>query len=205
MKDFLLPTKYCDSTHPEVVNLAAKLARSTDKETAIAVWDFITLFDYRFDFWNVKASETLAKRQGMCTNKANLQIALLRANGIPSAYGVMKIRRSAFERIATTEFFAKISPITTHVFCYVYLNGRWVASDATRDRKLIYDNPKVDDIRALPWDGETDFKKPAVYVVSEKPMVANLDDKLEVKPRFLTVEILDQINAHLERLEGRTK
>ena len=29
-----------------------------------------------------RASETLAKREGMCTNKANLQVALLRAAGI---------------------------------------------------------------------------------------------------------------------------
>ena len=29
-----------------------------------------------------RASETLAKREGMCTNKANLQVALLRADGV---------------------------------------------------------------------------------------------------------------------------
>lgn len=204
MKDYLSATQYCDIHHPLVKAKAELLSRSSAKDTAIAIWDFISLIDYRFDFWNVKASETLEKKQGMCTNKANLQIALLRANGIPAGYGVMKIDREAFRKISTTDFFEKISPVTTHVFCYVFLDGRWIAADATRDRKIPPEKAGIEDIRLHPWDGETDFKKPA-FVVSEEPMVANLDAKLEIKPRFLTREVLDEINSHIDRSEGRAR
>ncbi len=77
MREFLLPTEYCDVNHPDIQAVANDLRQETDRQTAIAVWCYISHIPYRFDFWSIKASETLHKGQGMCTNKANLQIALL--------------------------------------------------------------------------------------------------------------------------------
>ena len=36
---------------------------------------------------------TLEKLEGMCTNKATLQIALCRAIGIPAGYSIVHIKR----------------------------------------------------------------------------------------------------------------
>lgn len=202
MEAYRKPTKYCDSDNPRITALAGELKREDERQTAIAIWRFISHIPYRFDFWNVKASETLGKFQGMCTNKANLQIALLRAVGIPAGYGWMKIRKEALEYVSHPEFYTRIAPITTHVFAYVYLDGEWVATDATRDRVMEGDTPPDPlDNRTFPWDGKTNYKKSPNYVIREEEMKANIDERLEIKPRFLTKEILTDINGHIDSLE----
>lgn len=201
MKEFLRPTKYCDTAHPDVIAKASELTRSDARETAIATWCFVSHIPYRFDYWSTKASETLDKGYGMCTNKANLQIALLRATGIPAGYGQMKIRKEALRDVSDEEFYAKIAPVTTHIFCWVYLDGRWIASDATRDRFLEGDVPDdPTDNRAYPWNGNTNYKKPPRFVVSEEVVAANIDEKLSIRPRFLNDDVLARINAHIDEL-----
>lgn len=137
----------------------------------------------------------------MCTNKANLQIALLRTLGIPAGYGRMKIKREALLDVSSDEFYAQIAPITTHIFCWVYLDNRWVASDATRDRSLEGDIPKDStDNRAYPWNGHTSYKKAPKYVVSEDKVAANIDRKLDIKPRWLDQQKIDKANSHIDAL-----
>jgi hypothetical protein len=68
------------------------------------------------------ASDTLRKGEGMCTNKANLQVALLRAAGIPAGYVVVHVTKACFEGPQVLdEVLAAISPITVHVFCAAYI------------------------------------------------------------------------------------
>lgn len=206
LSEYLEKTKYCDHQDLAIKVKARELKGKDETETAVNVWKFISLVPYRFDFWNVRASETLNKRYGMCTNKANLQIAVLRAAGIPAAYGTMKIRKSALLDVSSPDFYEKISPVTTHIFAYVYLNGEWIATDATRDRTLEGDTPPDPlDNRAYPWDGKTNYKKSPNFVISEGKMSANIDKKLEIKPRFLTPEVLENINRHIESMQERRK
>ncbi len=82
-----------------------------------------TQIPYGLDYCDVKASETLEKGWGMCTNKATLQIALMRAIGIPAAYGLVHITKEAF-RGTIPELFDAISEPTTHCFACA-----WVASE----------------------------------------------------------------------------
>lgn len=187
MDEFLGPTVYCDTMHRSVIAKAHELSAGNLKESAVAIWDFVSDMPYRFDVWGVRASETLAKGYGMCTNKANLQIALLRSLGIPAAYGIMKIKKEAFYSIGGTSFYEKINPQTVHVFCYVNLNGLWIASDATKKRERF-------------WDGETDYKKPPIYTLREEPMVDNLDSKMAIKSKYTKEEIVE-INKYIDELE----
>lgn len=204
LSEYLEETRYCDHQNLEIKAKARELKGNNATQTAINVWKFISLVPYRFDFWNVKAAETLNKRYGMCTNKANLQIAILRAAGVPAAYGTMKIRKKALLDVSNSDFYEKISPVTTHIFAYVYLNGEWIAADATRDRTLEGDVPPDPlDNRAYPWDGITNYKKSPNFVISEGKMSANIDKKLEIKPRFLTPEVLEDINRHIDSMQER--
>jgi len=120
---FLIPTEICDSDN-ELIFCKAKdiIGRTKDIKVAanhICEWmrEEIT---YTFDFCSVKASQTLLKREGMCTNKANLQIALLRSLGIPAGYGIVHITKQVFERDVVPEIYEKISEPTTHVFACVW-------------------------------------------------------------------------------------
>ena len=48
---------------------------------------------YSFKDRGDKATDTLSKRRGMCTNKATLQVALMRALGIPAGYCIVHIHK----------------------------------------------------------------------------------------------------------------
>ena len=86
LRPFLLGSTVCDCDHPAVAALSLELVgRCTSVAEAAAcvrawVREHIV---YTLQDKSDLASQTLAKREGMCTNKANLQVALLRAAGIP--------------------------------------------------------------------------------------------------------------------------
>ena len=137
----------------------------------------------------------------MCTNKANLQVALLRANGIPAAYGEYLISREALRPLCRPDFFEKINEATTHIYCAVWLGGRWVKADATVDSLLLRTAYRgVPGWRELAWDGEQDAIIDRRFVLEERGLHANVDEALEVEPRFLNEEMLAGANAHLESL-----
>ena len=97
---FLLPTTICDSTHPDVVALSKRLIPTGNTSAARAAATVRTWVRQNIRYVlrdkAERASETLAAREGMCTNKANLQVALLRAAGIPAGYVLAHITKEAF-------------------------------------------------------------------------------------------------------------
>ena len=122
---FLLPTAVCDSGHPSIVALSRRLVPTgcTPARAASAVRAWVrSNIAYALRDKSETASETLARREGMCTNKANLQVALLRAAGIPAGYVLAHITKEAFIcRAMLNEVYKLISPITLHIFCSVYI------------------------------------------------------------------------------------
>ena len=119
MRPFLLSSAVCDAEHPSVVELSRELVGSAETVSAAAaavrawVREHIV---YTLQDKSDRASDTLEKREGMCTNKANLQIALLRAAGIPAAYTLVHITKEAFAGPHTLpEVYEPISEITLHV------------------------------------------------------------------------------------------
>jgi len=122
---FLLPTRTCDSNEASIIALARRLipAGCSAARAAATVRAWVrTHIRYALHEKSESASETLAKREGMCTNKANLQCALLRSAGIPAGFVLVHITKAAFDSPHLLEEIRKlISPITIHVFCAVYI------------------------------------------------------------------------------------
>ncbi len=127
--------EYCNHRHPSVAAMAAGLARETPAESAGAVWAAVWRIPYRFGSWQWSASETLARGHGMCTTKAVLQVALLRALGIEAGYvhGALSgplvracMPRAYHERFDRRSF--------KHYFAAARLDGRWVPLDASFSR-----------------------------------------------------------------------
>eukprot|EP01138_Halocafeteria_seosinensis_P001248 gb/GECG01001278.1/.p1 GENE.gb/GECG01001278.1/~~gb/GECG01001278.1/.p1 ORF type:complete len:280 (+),score=27.54 gb/GECG01001278.1/:1-840(+) len=84
---FLLPTEVCDSRSPRIQELAKEIidAGSSPFTAACAVRRYVrNHIQYMLHPKEMKASETAEIKEGMCTNKTNLQVALLRAAGIPA-------------------------------------------------------------------------------------------------------------------------
>ena len=98
-QEFIAGTKYCDIDNPILRLITRELVspcKGDDTLSAIQIFNWVRdEVKYYFDFWNVKASDTLMKMSGMCANKANLQIAMLRSIGIPAGYMVLRIKKDA--------------------------------------------------------------------------------------------------------------
>ena len=102
-REFLIGTKYCDVENVQIKRQTKQLLSSCDGDdvySAVRIFDWVRdEVKYSFGYWNVKASETMRKMSGMCANKANLQIAMLRTAGIPAGYKVLRIRKEAITDI----------------------------------------------------------------------------------------------------------
>ncbi len=203
--EYLTGTKYCDIENVEIKRRAEQIISSrdySDVDSAVGIFNWVRdQVRYAFDFWNVKASETMRKMSGMCANKANLQVAMLRAVGIPAGYGIFRIKKEALRTVANEEIYARSSDVIIHVYCRVWLNGRWIGADATVDRELYEASYlKVPDWEYLSWDGRNNSQMSSSYVVEDLGLRANIDEYMDMPPRFLNEDIVGRANAHIERL-----
>ena len=92
MNEFLAATDVIDWQHPQVVQLARRLAEGAADPTEVARRCFEWVRDeiqHSTDFCREEvtcsASDVLAARTGFCYAKSHLLAALLRASGIPAA------------------------------------------------------------------------------------------------------------------------
>ena len=110
----------CDSTHSDIMALSRKLI-SPDcpvKKAAVIVRDWVAQnIIYGIEPSSDRASDTLSKKTGMCLNKATLQVALLRAAGIPSGFVVTYMDGAIYRSFGMEN----VSPLTYHAFAAVYL------------------------------------------------------------------------------------
>jgi len=215
-REFLMGTKYCDVESVEIRRQTEQLLScgegdhkdrpydGDDVHSAVRIFDWVRdEVKYSFDFWNVKASETMRKMSGMCANKANLQIAMLRAAGIPAGYGVLRIRKEAVRTIANDEIYDKSSEVIIHVYCRVLLNGQWISADATVDREL-YEAAyfEVPDWEYLSWDGQNHYRISSSYIVEDLGLRSNIDEYMDMRPRFLTDDIIESANGYIGKLRA---
>ncbi|MCC5988427.1 MAG: transglutaminase family protein [Pararhodobacter sp.] len=127
------PTTLCDLDHPAIRRQAVRLRRATPASTAKAIFHFVQVMPYRFGHWHERASETLARGVGMCTTKANLQVALMRAAGLEAGFVETPMPMSKLGRLMPDGWLALMRNEVRHYFAAVKLGGRWHAADASYD------------------------------------------------------------------------
>lgn len=202
-KRFLRPTEYCESDNPEIIQLARHLTANCnyDLERAIAIFNYVRdEIKYRFDHWNIRASTTLERKSGMCANKANLQVALLRATGIPAGYGSMIIKKEALRPVATDELYDLTTDVTNHIYCQCFVGDKWTRADTTVDRELFqaaYTNKEGGEY--LEWKGVEDIQMSRLFIIDDLGLHYSMDKLLKEK-RFLGYEVLRRANEHIEQL-----
>lgn len=137
---YLETTEFCNADEPRIRRLAAELTRDStgDADKAIALFRFVRdSVRYRLGLYAENASDTLASGRGSCSNKANLLVALLRAAGLPAGYHVIQVKtKEYFGPLCSPVFHPFLSEKSLHVFCSVYLDGRWLKCDPSDDREL---------------------------------------------------------------------
>jgi hypothetical protein len=202
---FLAATVFCDLEHPEVRALAEQLAAGSAgaRDTALRMFRWVRdEVLYFFGPWGTTASHTLRVREGTCTNKANLLVALLRAAGIPAAYGVLRVDAQGYWGSVAPGFLRQqASALSTHVHAAAHLDGRWTRCDPSADRQIAEKTSHFCPQNALiEWDAtedRTDAFDPE-HVHANLGLHPNIDDLLE-KPRRRSNPQLIAIANHYNR------
>jgi Transglutaminase-like superfamily len=137
--EWLVATDFCDHEHPHIRALAEGVTRGAgdSREAARALFYWVRdSIRYNVGLQPQRASETVQRRLGACSNKANAFVALLRASGIPACFHVIRVDTlgyfGAFCPLRITRHF---QPLGVHVFTGVYLQ-RWLQCDNTDDFEL---------------------------------------------------------------------
>ena len=130
---FLLPTSMCDCEHRSIQEHAQRLVPAhCSAARAAAVVRAWVRSHIRYELREPSnsasdsaqdiASTILSRRAGTCTNRTTLQIALLRAAGIPAGYVLVHVTEAAFkDPHLLPQDHQRASPIAVHVFCAAYI------------------------------------------------------------------------------------
>ena len=205
---FLLPTEFCDSDNFQIDTWAQMIIRGRGRKNPIEQAKLIKEWvqchiKYRADFRNIKASETLSKGFGQCSNRANLQIAFLRILKVPAGYAIVGIKKELFKSTSPPEFYERISQPTTHVYCVVYDTKfeRWRHFDLLPHLTLYRALQKIGkaELRSHNSEGESKYK--SEYLASEICIHSNIDHLFKVPPRWLNEEYIKKANRYLKNLE----
>lgn len=158
MIQYLQPTFYLDSDHPEVFDFAKKHTdeSASEKENAIslylAVRDGIWYdpYDLKLGKQEMKASSVLERGRGQCVEKACLLAAAAKAVGIPSRLEFADVKNhissQKFLDILQSDVFA------FHGLTQLYLDDKWVKCTPAFNVELC----EKFKVAPLEFDGETD-------------------------------------------------
>jgi hypothetical protein len=202
------PETLCDIDHPEIRRCAVRLRRATQASTAEAILKFVQPMPYRFGTWQERASDTLARGTGMCTTKANLQVALMRAAGLEAGFVEMPMPISTLGRLMPSSWLTLMRSSVRHYFAAVKLGGRWHAADASYDDAavVIY----LESLPHLSWLmpsflGEGRPYAPAIESEGTDPfditVVPHLNEEMGKRSRFLPRHF-EALNTRMDRARG---
>jgi hypothetical protein len=188
LAEFTLPTKYCTADDPKVISRAEELAHDarSPTEAALNIHSWVRdRFLFGFTPVDEKASATLKGIHGWCVTKTNLQIAMLRALGIPARFHQVVLTKKVLKELISGPMLRVIKdPIWFHPWCECYLDDRWIACDLWIDRHTyqaalnagVYDPeyfPTVD------WNGKDDLIIVGHWLEEDRGTLASYDRVVE--------------------------
>jgi hypothetical protein len=204
---FLQETAFCNFSDPEIGCRAELFGRRgvDEREIAVEVFEFVRdTIAYQVGNWQRTASETLRRRNGTCTNSANLMVALLRRLGIPAGYGVMTVSgREYLGPAVPARLAGRVAKQSRHIYVCVRLEGQWVRCDPSDDWALStashHINPQC---TPVVWNGRHDalLNLDPRHIINDCFPLANIDE-LMCKPMRLRMQIPVRIgNCFIEFL-----
>lgn len=218
MQDYVNSTEFCDCDCEEIKQKAEELTKDTSspKEAAMRIFNYVRdQILFAIGRTDVKASKTLKDRKGHCVTKTNLQIALLRAAGIPARYHQVVLHKDGLKGLVSDFFHKKLDEkIWFHPWCECYLSGKWIACDLYLD-KYTYNAAVKNGIISkekmptIDWDGETDLKIAAPWILEDVGTHSSYDEvskkfmKEAPVPYFLMKLAFIQSNRYTKKLREK--
>jgi transglutaminase-like putative cysteine protease len=187
MDAYLDATRYVDSDHQDVIQTAAEIMTNagSPKDAALRIFHYVRdeiLFALGE---HSSASETLRRKTGQCVTKSGLQIALLRAVGIPARFHCVDVHRNCLKGLIASSVFGQFDEIIPdHPWCECFLTETWVACESIFD-KALYESAIAqriidqEDIGTIDWDGEHDLVVLSRFIVKDKGTHPDLDTLLD--------------------------
>ncbi len=199
---------YCDCKHHSIERVAHFLRGEDDWDSSINIWGFVREMPYRFGFWCQRASDTLQTGFGMCTTKANLQVALLRSLGIESQFGECLVSSEYVTAFLPSAFQPLIKNSIKHYFCVVKLDNQWFTCDASFSRDCIYLAAKASGISEWADQSNRSFERGVSFNYApeeafEYRMKYDLSDVMQKRP-FYKLDNADVMNILLDEAQGES-
>ena len=188
LADFVSPTKYCNADNKKVISKAEELASDARNPTEAALKIHTWIRDrYLLGFTPVdeKASETLEGTQGWCVTKTNLQIAMLRALGIPARFHQVVLTKKVLKNLVSPPLYMTMKePIWFHPWCECFLEGKWITCDLWIDRHTyqaalaagVYEEKYFPSVE---WNGRDDLNIVGHWLQEDRGTLASYDQVVE--------------------------
>jgi hypothetical protein len=176
MQAYLKPTELCDCEHVKLKEGAAEIVLGVDtpREASQRIFQFVrdTIpFNATLDIYQ-KASQTLGKKVVDYCNKVNVQVALLRAAGVPARCHLVRVEKGVLKAFIPGFLYDRLPSPVGHFWCECYLAGEWVACETLFDRPL-YQGMLAgglisqEQIPTIDWDGEGDLVLLRPWIVKD--------------------------------------
>jgi transglutaminase-like putative cysteine protease len=184
VREYLITTPMCDHDHPLVQETARRVVADgqTEQEKAILIFNFVRdSIRFSVAFSKSKASQILRQGYGECITKTNVQVALLRAVGIPARMRWVMAQAKVLTGLVAPVMLWSMKPDASHFWTECYLGDHWVSCEALLDKPLYEGMLKQglitkDQIPTIDWDGEKDLILLKPWITSDRGYVASADD-----------------------------
>lgn len=215
LQKYLKPTSLSDSDNPFLQSRARQITADSGsaKDSALSIFYFVRdNIVYGGSDPCGKASHTLKAGVGACKVKANAQMCLLRALGIPARLHAASVKTEAIKGLYPGLILKKLPEVLRHVWCECHLSGTWIACDSTFDEPLLNGLLRKGRLskQAIPtidWDGENDLSLLNPWLVEDIGTFASYDEMIhkgDMPPKWslrLSGWIMSvPFNRHLARM-----
>lgn len=186
MDKYLQATKLCDCDNVRLKDKAAEIINGAEapKEAALKIFYFVRDdIAFGMNYADEKASGTLKKGVGFCISKTNVQIALLRAVGIPARCHYALVPKERNRPIIPGFMYDRMPMALAHSWCECYLSEQWIACEALLD-KAFYTGClgtgvfTKDEMPTIDWDGETDLILSKPWILEAVGTFPSWDDAM---------------------------
>lgn len=180
IEEYLRPSQLCDFHEAaDIRKLAISLTTNAPTLTSKAesLYRFVKELEFRYDDWDIKASETLSRGWGMCSGKVNLLVAMLRSISVPVRYVVITCRPEFKLHEWMSKQGSELARVCenlpqrgTHIVAEALI-GNWKTYDVARDTALErgYDRMGIPfDIRPVGSRASAQFALPNIDAWAKK-------------------------------------
>jgi transglutaminase-like putative cysteine protease len=181
---YLIATSMCNYDHPLVQETARKViaGAQTEREMATRIFDFVRdTIRFSMAFSRSKASQILKLGYGECITKTNVQVALLRAVGVPARMHWVMAQACVLHGLVADFIFRSMTSEASHFWTECYLGDHWISCEALLDKPLYEGMLKQglitkEQIPSIDWEGERDLVVLKPWITSDRGHVASAED-----------------------------